>query len=149
MCKRPSRSLKSTVTALMRFSSVRYLMRSSWMVSAATRSRRCFLALRFSSSNSSYERDRKLRSSVVMFLLKGSYCENRCWSGERSGTSHKQWRIARGVCDGQFERATVLPRKIDKENRKREWNGRASSRTLLTRREWSRHAVGLGFVNEY
>src|SRR5580693_5035244 len=92
------------------------------MVCAATRSRRCLLALRFSSSNSSYERDRKLRSSVVMFLLKGSCCESRWQNGQRSGTSHKQWRIACGVYAGQIERRTVLRRKIDGENRKSEWN---------------------------
>src|ERR1700733_14971151 len=92
------------------------------MVCAATRSRRCFLALRFNSSNSSYERERKLRSSVVMFLLKGSCCENWWQDGERKRTRHKQGRIARRVSCGQIERRTVLRRKIDGENRKSEWN---------------------------
>src|SRR5712691_1828125 len=69
MCRRPSRSLKRTVSALMRFSSVRYLSRSSWILCGATRSRRCFLAFRFISSNSSYEIERKFRSSLDMLLL--------------------------------------------------------------------------------
>src|SRR5215475_13367739 len=69
MCSRPSRSLNNTVTALMRFSSVRYLMRSSWILCGATRFLRCSLALRFSCSSSSYDRERKLRNSVDMNLL--------------------------------------------------------------------------------
>src|SRR6266481_5763928 len=59
MCRRPSRSLNSTVTALIRFSSVRYLSRSSWIFPGATCLVRWSLALRFSSSNSAYDRLRK------------------------------------------------------------------------------------------
>src|ERR1700733_348836 len=64
MCSRPSRSENSTVTALIRLSSVRYLMRCSWILWAATRSVRCFLASRFSSSSSPYGSMRKSRRSV-------------------------------------------------------------------------------------
>src|SRR5579862_4122406 len=64
MCSRPSRSLKSTVTALIRFSSVRYLIRSSRILSLETRFLRCSFASRFRSSSSSYVSARKLRSSV-------------------------------------------------------------------------------------
>src|SRR6185436_6077609 len=69
MWRRPSRSLKRTVTALIRFSSVRYLRRSSWILCAATRFFRCSLAFKFRDSNSSYESERKLRSSFDMVLL--------------------------------------------------------------------------------
>src|SRR5712675_480007 len=69
MCSRPSRSLNNTVTALIRFSSVRYLSRSSWILWIATRFRRCSFACRFSSSSSSYESARKLRSSLDMDIL--------------------------------------------------------------------------------
>src|SRR5215475_2464605 len=69
MCKRPSRSLNSTVTALMRFSSVKYLMRSSWTLCGATRFLRCSFAFRLSCSSSSYDRERKFRNSVDMNLL--------------------------------------------------------------------------------
>src|SRR6266576_3395700 len=79
MCSRPSRSLKSTVTALMRFSSVRYLSRSSWTLCRATRFLRCSFAFRFSCSNSSYERARKLRSSFDMNLLKCDYRSDIKW----------------------------------------------------------------------
>src|SRR6266851_6780633 len=85
MCSRPSRSLKSTVTALMRFSSVRYLSRSSWILCTATRFLRCSFAFRFSCSNSSYERARKLRSSFDMNLLKCDYRSDIKWG-----------------CDGRF-----------------------------------------------
>src|SRR5947209_5203183 len=66
MCSRPSRSVNITVTALMRFSSVRYRNRSSWICAAGTRSLRCRLAVRFSSSSSPYESVRKSRSSVAI-----------------------------------------------------------------------------------
>src|SRR5450631_2795401 len=69
MCKRPSRSLKSRVTALMPFSSERYLIRSSWILWAATRFLRCSFASRFNSSSSSYDSARKFRSSLDMKLL--------------------------------------------------------------------------------
>src|SRR6185437_10892174 len=69
MCRRPSRSLNMTVTALMRLSSVKYLSRSSWILWAGTRFLRCSFASRLSSSNSSYERVRKFLSSVDMELL--------------------------------------------------------------------------------
>src|SRR5579872_2741644 len=68
MWSRPSRSLKSTVTALIRVSSVRYLIRSSWILCAATRLWRCSFAFRFNCSSSSYERARKLRNSFDMNL---------------------------------------------------------------------------------
>src|SRR5580698_7077808 len=69
MCNRPSRSLKSTVSALMRFSSVRYLSRSSRMVSRETRFLRSSFALRLRSSSSSYDNARKLRSSLDMDVV--------------------------------------------------------------------------------
>src|SRR5579872_222934 len=69
MCRRPSRSLNITVTALIRFSSVRYLMRSSRILSSGTRLSRCSLACRFSSSSSPYESRRKSCSSLVILLL--------------------------------------------------------------------------------
>src|SRR5229473_1779556 len=64
MCNRPSRSLNSTVTALIRFSSVRYLSRCSLILSGATRFLRCSFASRFNSSSSSYDNARKFRSSL-------------------------------------------------------------------------------------
>src|SRR5450631_2237399 len=69
MCSRPSRSLNNTVTALIRFSSVRYRIRSSRIRSGAMRFLRCSFASRFSSSNSSYDSARKFRSSLDMYLL--------------------------------------------------------------------------------
>src|SRR5712692_8918065 len=69
MCRRPSRSLNSTVTAFMRFSSVRYLSRCSWILWAATRCLRCSFASRFNSSSSPYESIKKSRNSVDMDLL--------------------------------------------------------------------------------
>src|SRR5215468_3028072 len=77
MCSRPSRSLKRTVRALMRFSSVRYLIRSSRILSIETRFLRCSLALRLSSSSSSYERARKLRSSLDMDVPSVSFEDTR------------------------------------------------------------------------
>src|SRR5665647_423341 len=62
MWKRPSRSVKQTVTALIRFSSCRYFSRSSRMRSAGTRSSRWRLASRFISSSLSYGISRKSRS---------------------------------------------------------------------------------------
>src|SRR5579862_2886485 len=59
MCRRPSRSLNMTVTALMRFSSVRYFKRSSRTVSRGVRFSRAFFASRFNSSSSAYESVRK------------------------------------------------------------------------------------------
>src|SRR5580704_7533307 len=69
MCRRPSRSQNMTVTALMPFWSVRYFRRSSWILWGATRSLRCFFAFRLSSSNSSYDSSRKLRSSLMKLLI--------------------------------------------------------------------------------
>ena len=51
MWKRPSRSEKQTVTALIRFSSVRYFRRASSIVPRSTRSNRWRLASRFISSS--------------------------------------------------------------------------------------------------
>src|SRR5579862_6280060 len=64
MCNRPSRSLNSTVTALIRFSSVKYLIRCSLMFSAGIRFLRCSFASRFNSSSSSYDNARKFLSSL-------------------------------------------------------------------------------------
>src|SRR5450432_2724073 len=69
MCSRPSRSLNNTVTALIRFSSVRYRIRSSRIRSGAMRFLRCSFASKFSSSNSSYDSAKKFRSSLDMYLL--------------------------------------------------------------------------------
>src|SRR5579872_263607 len=66
MCRRPSRSVKSTVTALIRGSSVRYRRRSSCRSSIDTRLCRWRLAWRLSSSSSEYESIRKSRRSVVI-----------------------------------------------------------------------------------
>src|SRR5882757_6638605 len=64
MCKRPSRSENSTVTALTPFWSVNHLTRSSWSLSTDTRFLRCSLAFKLSSSSSSYDNSRKLRYSM-------------------------------------------------------------------------------------
>src|ERR1700759_356835 len=72
MCSRPSRSLNSTVTALMCFSSVRYFSRSSRMVSAGTRRLRWSLAAKLRSSSSEYDISMKLRSASDMLLLRES-----------------------------------------------------------------------------
>src|ERR1700690_3178907 len=69
MCSRPSRSLNNTVTALMRFSSVKYLSRCSRIMSAESRLLRCSFASRFSSSSSSYDSSKKFLSSLDMDLL--------------------------------------------------------------------------------
>src|SRR5579864_5003176 len=80
MCNRPSRSVKRTVRALTRFSSVRYLRRSSRILSSETRFLRCSLALRLSSSSSSYDRARKLRSSLDMDVPSVSFEDTRFWA---------------------------------------------------------------------
>src|SRR6266404_1075879 len=106
MCKRPSRSLKSTVTALMRFSSVRYLMRSSCTLCGATRSCRCFLAFRLSSSSSSYGRARKLRNSVDMSLLNLSYKAIRGTTYRDKMDGHRAVSVSRCVSERQIEKPT-------------------------------------------
>src|SRR5882757_2961141 len=65
MCKRPSRSLKRTVTALMR----------------------CSLAFKLSCSSSSYDNERKLRSSVDMNLLQLIFHKFGAKSEHPGGTS--------------------------------------------------------------
>src|SRR6266404_1074668 len=117
MCSRPSRSLKSTVTALMRFSSVKYLMRSSCTLCAATRSRRCFLAFRLSSSSSSYGSAKKLRSSFNMTLLNESFHDFGGRKLERKMPGHEAARVSRGVSRRQIEKPTSSSRKTNATNR--------------------------------
>src|SRR6266849_1616442 len=117
MCSRPSRSLKSTVTALMRFSSIKYLMRSSCTLCAATRSRRCFLAFRFSSSSSSYGSAKKLRSSFDISLLKVSCKEFRWADYRRKMAGHETVRVSRCVSKRQIEKLATSSRKTNATNR--------------------------------
>src|SRR6266852_5233776 len=116
MCKRPSRSLNNTVTALMRFSSVKYLMRSSCTSCAATRSRRCFLAFRFSSSSSSYGSAKKLRSSFDISLLKVSCKEFRWADYRRKMAGHETARVSRCVSKRQIEKLATSSRKTNPNN---------------------------------
>src|SRR5580658_5003549 len=111
MCSRPSRSLNSTVTALMRFSSVRYFSRCSWILCGATRSLRCCFDCRFSSSSSSYGRERKLRSSVDMHLLELSVAQlNGTFSNPAVRDSGV--RVSCGKSCRQIENGTALIDKI-------------------------------------
>src|SRR6266849_8732023 len=116
MCKRPSRSLNNTVTALMRFSSVKYLRRSSCTFCGATRSRRCFLAFRFSSSSSSYGSAKKLRSSFDISLLKVSCKEFRWADYRRKMAGHETVRVSRCVSKRQIEKLATSSRKTNPNN---------------------------------
>src|ERR1700730_5927831 len=111
MCSRPSRSLNSTVTALMRFSSLKYLMRSSCTLCGATRSWRCFLAFKFNSSISSYGSAKKLRSSVDMSLLKLGCEQIRQRNQARKIHVHAVIKVPCCVSKRQLEEPQFIQRK--------------------------------------
>src|SRR5258708_20348553 len=112
MCKRPSRSLKRTVTALIGLSSVRDLIRSSWILWGATRFLRCSLAFKLSCSSSSYDNERKLRSSVDMNLLQLNFPHTRS-NTRTTGRHFKLGRLSHPAENRHTEKLRELIKKFN------------------------------------